>query len=186
MSTNEAKAAEPKAGDAKSAPESEFPVPEPAEAEVLSLRQQLAKTESQRDDLLRTLADYENSRKRSARDLELERKFAHIKLAADLLPAFDNLDRAVAAAKQAGDKGPLVQGVLATQAQLLDILKRHGITAMDAQGKPFDPNLHQAVQMLPSKDQPPNTVLQVLQQGFLVHDRVLRPASVIIAAAPEK
>ena len=75
---------------------------------------------------------------------------------------------------------------MATQLQVLDVLKRHGITLMDVLGQPFDPNLHQAVQMMPSKEQPPNTVVQVLQQGFLVHDRVLRPASVIIAAgAPE-
>src|SRR5580658_3963656 len=119
--------------------------PEPEAAELVSLREQLAKTAAQKDDLLRTLADYENSRKRSARDLEIERKFAHAKLAADLLPALDNLDRAVAAAKQAGDKGPLVQGVMATQMQVLDVLKRHGITTMDVQGQPFDPNLHQAV-----------------------------------------
>jgi len=159
--------------------------PEPAEpalAELVSLKEQLAKTASQKDDLLRTLADYENSRKRAARDLELERKFAHGKLAGDLLPALDNLDRAVDAAKKVGEKGPLVDGVLATQLQILDILKRHGITVIESQGNPFDPHLHQAVQMVPSEEQPPNTVLQVLQKGFMIHDRVLRPAAVVVAA----
>src|SRR5580658_7067033 len=115
--------------------------PEPEAAELVSLREQLAKTAAQKDDLLRTLADYENSRKRSARDLELERKFAHGKLAGDLLPALDNLDRAVDAAKKVGEKGPLVDGVLATQLQILDILKRHGITVIESQGNPFDPHL---------------------------------------------
>lgn len=161
-------------------PQTEEAAPEPTDAELVSLRDKLAKSESQRDDMLRTLADYENSRKRAARDLEIERKFAHGKLAADLLPALDNLDRALAAAKQVGEQGPLVQGVMATQAQVLDILKRYGITLMETQGKPFDPNLHQAVQMMPSKD-PPNTIAQVLQQGFLIHDRVLRPASVVVS-----
>jgi molecular chaperone GrpE len=156
--------------------------PEPASADVVSLKEQLAKTAAQKDDLLRTLADYENSRKRSARDLEIERKFAHSKLAGDLLPALDNLDRAVATAKKVGEKGPLVDGVLATQLQVLDVLKRHGITVIESQGQPFDPNLHQAVQMTPSEEQPPNTVLQVLQKGFMIHDRVLRPATVVVAA----
>jgi molecular chaperone GrpE len=157
--------------------------PEPLEAEIASLQEKLTKSEQQRDDMLRTLADYENSRKRSARDLETERKFSHGKLAVDLLPALDNLERAVAAAKQAGDKGPLFQGVMATQAQILDILKRHGITIIESLGQPFDPHLHQAVTMMPSADQPANTVIQVLQQGFMIHDRVLRPASVIVSAA---
>jgi molecular chaperone GrpE len=160
----------------------EPPAPEPVEAEVASLKEKLAKSEQQKDELLRTLADYENSRKRSARDLEIERKFAHSKLANDLLSALDNLDRALAAARQVGEEGPLVQGVVATQAQILDVLKRHGITPIESNGKPFDPNLHQAVSMMPSPDRPPNTVIQVLQQGFMIHDRVLRPASVIVSA----
>ena len=113
--------------------------PEPASAELVSLKERLAKAESQKDDLLRTLADYENSRKRAFRELDIERKFAHAKLAEDLLPAFDNLDRAVAAAKQVGEKGPLVDGVLATQFQILDILKRHGIAVIPSQGQAVRP-----------------------------------------------
>jgi molecular chaperone GrpE len=70
------------------------------------------------------------------------------------------------------------------QTQLLDILRRHGITRIEAQGKPFDPNQHQAVMQQPSPDLPPNSVLQVLEQGFLIHDRVLRPAKVIVSTAP--
>jgi molecular chaperone GrpE len=166
---------------------SELDEPLAAEApdEFASLREKAAKAEQQRDDMLRTLADYENSRKRAARDLELERKFAHAKLSDDLLPALDNLERALQAAKKSGENSALVQGVQATQQMFLDALKRHGVTMMDAQGQPFDPNLHQAVQMMPSKDQPPNTVLQVLQPGYLIHDRILRPASVIIATEPK-
>ena len=92
----------------------------------------------------------------------------------ELLPVFDNLDRATAAAQQAGEKGPLADGVLLVQSQFLELLKRHNITRIDAQGKPFDPNLHQAVMQRPSKDVEPNTVLQVLEQGFMNFDRVLR------------
>ena len=157
-------------------------VAESPEVEVAYLKEKLVKAEQQRDDMLRTLAEYENSRKRAARDLEIERKFAHGKLAADLLPALDNLERALDAARKAGENSALVQGVQATQQMLLDVLKRHGVTRMDALGQPFDPNLHQAVTMMPSKDQPPNTVLQVLQSGYMIHDRILRPASVIVSA----
>jgi molecular chaperone GrpE len=133
--------------------------------------------------LQRTQADFENYQKRNQRERELERRYWHGALALDLLPVIDNLERAMTAAKQAGETGPLVQGVGLVQTQLLDMLKRHGITPIDALNKPFDPNLHQAVMQQPSKDQPPNTVIQVLQQGFMIHDRVLRPASVIVSAA---
>ena len=90
----------------------------------------------------------------------------------------------MAAAKQAGETGPLVQGVAMVQAQLLDVLRRHGITRIEAQGQPFDPNLHQAVMQQPSKEHPPGTVLQVLEQGYMIHDRVLRPARVVVSTAP--
>ncbi len=105
-------------------------------------------------------------------------------MAFDILGALDNLDRAVAAAQQAGETRPLVQGVAMVQSQLLDVFRRHGVTRIDAQGEPFDPNLHQAVMQQPSKDQPPGTVLQVLEHGYRIHDRVLRPARVVVSTAP--
>lgn len=130
----------------------------------------------------RTRADFENYQKRAQREAMQEKRYAHGPLAQDLLPILDNLDRALAAAKQVGEEGPLVQGVGMVQSQSVDALKRHGITRIDAQGQPFDPNLHQAVMQQPS-DQPANTVLQVLEQGYMLHDRVLRPARVIVSTA---
>jgi molecular chaperone GrpE len=132
--------------------------------------------------LQRTQADFENYQKRNQRERQEERRYWHGPLALDLLPVIDNLDRAMSAAKQAGESGPLVQGVALVQSQLLDILKRHGITPIDALGKPFDPNLHQAIMQKPSAEHPPQTIVQVLQQGFMIHDRVLRPAGVIVSA----
>jgi len=132
--------------------------------------------------LQRTQADFENYQKRTQRERESERRYWHGAFALDLLPVIDNLDRAMTAAKQAGESGPLVQGVGMVQTQLLDMLKRHGITPIDALGKPFDPNLHQAIMQQPSREHPPQTVIQVLQQGFMIHDRVLRPAGVIVSA----
>jgi molecular chaperone GrpE len=153
------------------------------------LRAQVQTAEEERatfkDLLQRTRADFENYQKRMQRDLAQERRYAQAPLARDLLPALDNLSRALAAANQAGESGPLVQGVNMVQAQLLDILRRHGITPIEAQGKPFDPNLHQAVMQTPAVDVPPQTVVQVVEQGFMIHDRVLRPAGVVVAAPVE-
>jgi molecular chaperone GrpE len=151
-----------------------------------ALRQRTQTLERERDEfrglLQRTRADFENYQKRAQRDLSQERRYWHGALALDLLPVLDNFDRAVEAASQAGESGPLMQGVALIQSQVLDILRRHGITPIDALGKPFDPNLHQAVMQQPS-DQPPGTVVQVLEKGFMIHDRVLRPARVAVAAA---
>lgn len=156
--------------------------------DIEALRQRAATAEKERDqyfDLLkRSQADFDNYQKRSTRDLQTERRYAHGPLAHDLLPALDNLDRATAAARQAGDNGPLVQGVALVQTQLLDMLRRHGITPIEAAGQPFDPNLHQAVMQQPDATHPPNTVLQVLQRGFQIHERVLRPASVVVSVTP--
>ncbi len=156
--------------------------------DVATLQNRLKEAEQTRDQYLdlaqRTRAEFENYQKRLARDQAAERKFAHAPLAADLLAPMDNLDRATAAAQQAGEKGPLVQGVAMVQAQLLDLLRRYGITRIDALGKPFDAHLHEAVMQQPSKDHPPFTVLQVLEQGYMIHDRVLRPARVIVSSAP--
>jgi molecular chaperone GrpE len=152
------------------------------------LRARAEKAERDRDELRdlaqRTRADFENYQKRNQRDRAEERRYAHGPLAGELLPALDNLDRATAAAKQAGETGPLVQGVAMVQAQLLDVLRRHGVTRIEAQGQPFDPNLHQAVMQQPSDGAPPGTVLQVLEPGYVIHERVLRPARVVVSAAP--
>ncbi len=158
-------------------------------ADEQGLQTRLETAERERDQYLeqlkRSRADFDNYQKRALRDMQEERRYSHTPLARDLLAAFDNLDRATAAAKQAGESGPLVQGVAMVQGQWLDALKRHGIQRIDALHQAFDPNLHQAVMQQPTADHAPGTVLQVLQQGFTIHDRVLRPASVVVAAAPE-
>jgi molecular chaperone GrpE len=150
----------------------------------------LAACEREREEtvtlLKQTRADFENYQKRAARDRDEERRYAVAPLARDLLPAFDNLQRAVDAAKQVGEQGPLVQGVAATQAQVLQIFARHGIKPIAALHQPFDPNRHEAVMQQPSADHPPGTVLNVLQQGFVVHERVLRPATVVVSTQPNE
>jgi molecular chaperone GrpE len=145
----------------------------------------LRKLAGERDQYLdlaaRTRAEFENYQKRMQRDREQERKYAFGPLAESLLPILDNLDRAIQAGKQAGETGPLVQGVAMVQAQFLELLKRHGITRIHSEGQPFDPNLHQAVMQKPMEDVEPNTIVQVIEQGFLNQDRVLRPAKVVVS-----
>lgn len=154
-----------------------------------TLQAKLQSVEQKRDEYLylaqRTQADFENYQKRMKRDLAEERRYAQSPLAGDLLAVIDNLERATAAAEKAGEKGPLIQGVAMVLTQFLDILRRHGVTPIEAQGLPFDPNLHQAVSQQPSKAHPPMTVLHVLERGYLIHDRVLRPARVVVTMAPE-
>jgi molecular chaperone GrpE len=151
-----------------------------------ALKARAAQAEQERDQFLgllqRTRADFENYEKRVLRDHAQERRFMHGGLAKDLLPVIDNLDRATQAAQQACEQGPLVQGVAMVRTQLIDALKRHGITRIDAEGQPFDPTHHEAVMQQPGSGKPAGTVLQVVEQGFMVHDRVLRPAKVIVAA----
>jgi molecular chaperone GrpE len=163
--------------------------PDAASAEIGALREKLSAAEKARDEYLKLAkaarADFENYQIRARRDREEELRYAQLPLAHDLLGALDNLERATAAAKEASEKGPLAQGVGMVVAQLLDALRRHGVTRIEAQGQPFDPNLHQAVMQQPSAEQPPNTVVQVLEQGYKIHDRVLRPARVAVSVAPE-
>jgi molecular chaperone GrpE len=134
--------------------------------------------------LQRTQAEFENYQKRNQREREQEWRYRGESIARDLLGILDNLDRAIDAAHQAKESGPLVKGVELVQTQFLDMLKRHGITIIAVEeGQPFDPNVHEAVMQKPSKDLPPNTVAQVFQKGFMLHDRVLRPASVVVSVA---
>jgi molecular chaperone GrpE len=152
--------------------------------ELDAVRAKLEATEQELANYKLRLADFENARKRLLRDTEVERKYATEPLARDLLAALDNLDRALAAAKAAGDAGPLASGVSATAAQMLDVLRRHGVTRIECgPGTVFDPNRHEAVAQQPTADFEPGQVVQVLQQGFMIHDRVLRPASVVVASA---
>lgn len=137
------------------------------------------------DRLKRAIADQENSRKRTQRDAQTAVKFAASALAADLLPTLDNLQLALNAV--AKDEAAsellkrLLQGVRATERVLLSALQKHGIRRIAPLGEPFDPNLHEVVSEVERSDLPAGTVADVLQPGYLHHDRLLRPAMVNIA-----
>lgn len=173
--------------DSNENPNADLPEAEPIKLETAPQgdSEELAKARQQINDYKLLIADFENARRRLTQDAERQRKYAHEPLVKDLLAALDNLDRAIEAAQKAGDTGPLVQGVVATSHMILDVLKRHGVHKMTvAAGSVFDPNLHQAVAQQPTNDYEPGQVTQVLQHGFTLHDRVIRPASVVVASEP--
>lgn len=147
----------------------------------------LTEAERMRDEYLAMLkekqAEFENYQKRNAREREEERKFWNRALALDLLPALDNLNRALSTA--ANDTSPLMQGVSGTHRQLHDILARHGVTKIEvAPGAALNPNEHEAVMQQPSAEIPSGHVLQVFAPGYRIHDRVLRPAAVVVSSGP--
>ena len=130
--------------------------------------------------LRRTQADFENYQKRVRREREEERRYRHEALALDLLPVLDDLERARAAAEQASDS-ELAQGVELVKTMFLDVLRRHGVAPVQALGQPFDPNLHHARAAKEVPGQALNTVVEVVKEGYQIHDRLLRPAEVIVA-----
>jgi len=137
------------------------------------------------DKMLRLAAELDNAKKRAVRDLEDVRKFANEMVFKDLLDVWDNLRRALDAAK-ADDctVDGLSQGVALTLAQLEKVFDRFNVKPVTAVGEPFDPRVHQAMMQEPTDRHPVNTVVKELQQGFTIHDRLLRPAMVVVAAAP--
>lgn len=146
------------------------------------LKNLLAERDKFRDAALRARADFENYQKRVARDLESERKFAAQPLIVDLLPIIDNLQRALDSA--GADGGSIVAGVQLVQKSLLAALEKHGIKPIIPGDEPFDPNQHEAVMQQPVANKPPMTVVQTVRSGYRLHDRVIRPAQVIVSSAP--
>src|SRR5437764_8934968 len=130
----------------------------------------------------RTKADFENYRKRAARETAAAQERGVVKLALELLPAIDNLDRALEATDGSGDAENLVSGVKLVHAGVLAALARVGIEPYSPQGEQFDPQLHEAVAQQPVDGAQPGTIVEVYQRGYRMGDSVLRPASVVVAA----
>jgi molecular chaperone GrpE len=142
-----------------------------------------------KDQVLRSYAEVDNIRKRGERERLDTQKYAVSKFARDMLSVADNLERALAAApKELADtslKG-FIDGVTVTERSLIGLLERHGIKRIEAQGALFDPHLHQAVMEQPDPSIPSGTIVRVFEQGYLIEDRVLRPASVVVAKGGAK
>lgn len=143
-----------------------------------------AKVDELQDRMIRMQADTENFRRRVQREQDDARKFESMRIIRDMLPGMDGLSRAMSSAEQTGDMQTLLNGIKMVAQQFRDILKAHAAEPIDALGKPFDPNLHEALTQIPSADHEPMTVLQVVEMGYRLHDRVVRPARVIVSCAP--
>ena len=182
-------ASDPSAGDARS----EMPV-EPSDDNLdipgkpeggNELDQLRAEKAEAQDKLLRALAEAQNVRRRAQQDVERERKFGIERFAKDMLSVADNLGRALSALPDGNAIAPalknVIVGVQATERELQSVLERHGITRVEALGKPFNAEFHQAMMEIEDPSVPAGTVLQVVQAGYMIGERILRPALVGVA-----
>lgn len=153
------------------------------EAEVARLQEELQQA---KDNALRAAAEAQNIRRRAEQDVEKAHKFGQEKIVSDMLVVADNLERALASVEGADEQFKAVtEGLELTLKSLIDGLKRHQVAQIDPKGEPFDPQFHQAMTMVPNPDVEPNTVLDVFQKGYTLHGRLVRPAMVVVAKAPE-
>lgn len=153
--------------------------PEALQRRIDELQQAL---DSARDQGLRAAAEMQNLRRRAERDVETAHKYALEKFVAALLPVVDNLERALAAIDRDNDVvRPLGEGVELTHKSLLDVLRQHDVRIVDPATQGFDPALHQAVAMVPHPELPANQVVEVLQKGYTLNERLVRPAMVVVS-----
>ena len=158
---------------------------EAAGGELEALQAQLAEKDKEiaelKDKYLRTLADTENARKRIRQQGEESVRIQREAILRDLLPIIDNLERALAAAREGTDAKTIVDGVEMTVRALIDFLRAQGVTPVQSVGQTFDPNRHEAVDHVASQTHPANTVVDEFHRGYLIGERVLRPARVSVA-----
>ena len=143
--------------------------------------------EESKDRSLRLQAEFENFRRRSLKERQDSHRFGHENLVKDLLSAVDNLERAISHTEQSdgGDLSSFLQGVELVYREILAAFGKHGVSVIEPTGEPFDPALHEAMVQVPSADVAPNSVVDVYQKGYQLHDRMLRAARVTVAKAPD-
>ena len=169
--------------------------PTDVDSEVTAEQARIAELEAQleaaqqasleeRERAVRAVAEMENLRRRAAQDVEKAHKFALEKFAAELLPVLDNLERAIELADKVSEAlKPMIEGVELTLKSMQSSVAKFGLVALDPQNQPFDPNAHQAMSMIENAELAPNTVIAVMQKGYELNGRVIRPAMVMIAKA---
>ncbi len=158
--------------------------------EIEELKKKLEEREKEikehHDRLLRLAADFENYKKRAAREKEDWTKFANEDLIRAILPFIDNLERAVNHAEKVADTGVLIEGIRLTLQQVFQSLNKFGLSSFQSVGKPFDPTVHEAMLVVETDQHEPNQVVEEFQKGYLLNDRLLRPATVSVSKPPEK
>lgn len=156
--------------------------------ELQSLKEKFEEVCREKDELqdrhLRLQAEFENFRRRGLKERQEAHNYGHQNLVKDLLPTVDNLERAIAAVSEGSggeDLQALLQGIELVQRELLGVLGKHGVSKIEAAGKPFDPAVHEAMSQVVDDNVPTGTVVQVLEEGYQLRDRMLRPARVIVS-----
>ena len=172
------------------------PTPEPLEIEIEQnetddeaevvftaeeVEQLKAEYEAEHDRMLRTVAEYENSRKRAEREKEEFRKYALEEVVRDLIPVIDSIERAIESTNESEDFKSLSEGVQLIHKQFLDSLERRGVKPIVAVGAPFDPTQHEAIMYIESDDVAENDVIEDFQRGYMLNDRVIRPSMVSVS-----
>jgi len=159
------------------------------EEEIRRLREALeAKTllaEEHRDRYLRAAAEFDNARKRAARERDEYTRYANESLLRELLPVLDNFERALQSARNETTAAAVTAGVELIQRELLRVLEKFGVTSFTSVGQPFDPERHEAIARVPALGQPEGTVVDETARGYLLNGRVLRPAMVTVASSPD-
>jgi molecular chaperone GrpE len=141
--------------------------------------------EAAKEQVLRAQAEVQNARRRAEQDVEKAHKFGQEKLLTDLLPVVDNLERGLASIDAENEAlKPVTEGIQLTLKAFLDVLAKYQVVPVEPQGEPFDPQLHQAMTMVPNPDLEPNTVVEVFQKGYTLNGRLVRPAMVVVSKAP--
>jgi molecular chaperone GrpE len=168
-------------------PEAAAEVPEAVGDDLRPLLEDArAKADENYDKFVRVTAELENTRRRAERDLEAARKFSLERFVAELLPVRDSLELGIDAAGDAQtDVAKLHEGMQLTLRMLGEAMQKFGVERIDPQGSPFDPNLHQALSVQPRDDVPPNTVVVVVQKGYALNGRLVRPAMVMVSRPSE-
>lgn len=183
----------PDANDDKTEGKQDAPPPMPGDAQDAGAAERvwtdsevkaaLAQKEAEgQDRLMRLAAEYQNFRRRADKDRELDREETLGKFVSDLLPVIDTFEKALALR---ADPAAALSGIDGTEKLLRAALAKHGVTPVDPAGQPFDPKLHEALVRAPSADKAPGTVLHVMEKGWVLRSRLLRPARVAVAATPE-
>jgi molecular chaperone GrpE len=183
-----AASAEPVAAEASAAPKAPTNPPPPPAAPALApvadpVAEARAEAARMKDQWVRTAADFDNYRKRARRDVDDARKAGREDLLKELLPVFDNLERAIVSAQRATEVKPVADGLAMVVKQFVDVVSRSGITKVPTVGVSFDPSIHEAIQQVETDDHPPGTVVSEIQAGYMQGERLVRAAMVVVAKA---
>ena len=158
--------------------------PDEADGEPSDAPDLEAELAAAKDTALRAQADAMNMQRRAEQEIEKARKFALERICGDLLSVIDNLERALEAAGENEGNESLLEGIELTRKGFMDILEKHGVQSVDPLGEPFDPETAQAMSMVEQPDAEPNSVIAVMQKGYTLNGRLLRPAMVMVSKAP--